>query len=115
MSQPKGKKTDNLLQEAYEITKIPNNRELDVLLSTGEQISIAKLSMLLISNGYDAVSLTGWQAGIYTNNVNQNAIIEQINTDRINKELEKRKNCNSCRISGDKWKRGYNYFRKRWI
>lgn len=83
-----GKKTDKLLSEAYEITKIPNNRELDVLLSTGEQASIAKLSMLLNNKGYDAVSLTGWQAGIYTNNVNQNAIIEHIDTTRIKKELD---------------------------
>lgn len=64
---------------------------MDALLSTGEQISIAKLSILLNSIGYEAISLTGWQAGIYTNNTNQNALIEKINTSRITKELEKRK------------------------
>lgn len=86
-----GKRTDMLLNEAYEITKNPNARELDVLLSTGEQESIAKLGILLNEKGYKSVSLTGWQAGIYTNDTNQNAIIEHINTDRIHKELEENK------------------------
>ena len=86
-----GKTTDNLLKEAYELTKVPNDRELDVLLSTGEQVSISKLSILLKSLGYDAISLTGWQAGIFTNNTNQNAIIQNIDTTRIEKELKDRK------------------------
>ena len=86
-----GKKTDSLLNEAYELSKNPNNRELDVLLSTGEQASISKLSILLNNLGYPAISLTGWQAGIYTNNVNQNAIIDCIDTKRIKDELLKRK------------------------
>ena len=86
-----GKTTDNLLKEAYEISNIPNERELDVLLSTGEQITIAKLSILLKSLGYNSISLTGWQAGIFTNNVNQNAIIENIDVTRIQKELKNRK------------------------
>lgn len=86
-----GKTTDKLLKEAYELASVPNDRELDVLLSSGEQISISKLSILLNELGYKAVSLTGWQAGIFTNNTNQNAIIENINTSRITEELEKRK------------------------
>ena len=86
-----GKTTDSLLKEAFELAKVPNDRELDVLLSCGEQISISKLSILLNNLGYSSVSLTGWQAGIYTNNTNQNAIIETIDTSRILKELEKRK------------------------
>ena len=86
-----GKTTDNLLKEAYELSSIPNDRELDVLLSTGEQISISKLSILLNKLGYKSISLTGWQAGIYTNNTNQNAVIENIDTSRIQSELEKRK------------------------
>ena len=64
---------------------------MDVLLSTGEQVTIAKLSILLNDMGYEAISLTGWQAGIYTNNTNQNSIIEKIDTSRIEEELEKRK------------------------
>lgn len=86
-----GKTTDNLLKEAYELSKIPNDRELDVLLSTGEQITISKLSILLNSLGYKSISLTGWQAGILTNNTNQNAIIQNIETTRIQNELDKRK------------------------
>ena len=66
-------------------------REMDMLLSSGEQISISKLSMLLNNMGYKAISLTGWQAGILTDNTNQNAIIKNIDTTRILQELEKRK------------------------
>lgn len=86
-----GKTTDNLLKEAYELSKVPVDRELDVLLSTGEQITISKLSILLNNLGYNAISLTGWQAGIATNNTNQNAIINYINIERIEKELSERK------------------------
>lgn len=86
-----GKTTDTLLKEAYTLAKVPVDRELDTLLSSGEQISISKLSILLNELGYKSISLTGWQAGIYTNNTNQNAIIENIDTSRINSELEKRK------------------------
>lgn len=86
-----GKTTDTLLKEAYELAKVPVDRELDVLLSSGEQISISKLSILLNELGYKSISLTGWQAGIYTNNTNQNAIIESIDTYRILKELQERK------------------------
>ena len=86
-----GKTTDGLLNEAYELAEVPTDRELDVLLSSGEQISISKLSILLNNLGYNSISLTGWQAGIYTNNTNQNAIIEYIDTTRILKELSERK------------------------
>ena len=83
-----GKTTDNLIKEANSLSSMPNERELDVLLSSGEQISMAKLSILLNRLGIPAISLTGWQAGIYTNNTNQDAIIEDIDTSRINSELE---------------------------
>ena len=108
-----GKTTDKLISEAKELNEFTYNmnndnqincddynksiantsydRELATLLSTGEQISIAKLSILLNNLGYEAISLTGWQAGIFTNTTNQNAIIEKINTSRILSELEKRK------------------------
>ena len=55
-----GKTTDKLINEAYELSNKPDNREMDVLLSSGEQVSIAKLSILLNDLGYNAVSLTGW-------------------------------------------------------
>ena len=83
-----GKATDNLIKEAQTLSNIPEERELDVLLSCGEQISMAKLAILLNRLGMPAISLTGWQAGIYTNNTNQDAIIEDIDTTRITKELE---------------------------
>lgn len=83
-----GKTTDKLINEAYELTEEVNKRELDALVSCGEQMSAAKLSILLNSLGFPSVSLTGWQAGIYTNNTNQDALIENINTERICSELE---------------------------
>ena len=83
-----GKTTDNLIKEAQTLSNIPEERELDVLLSCGEQISMAKLAILLNRLGMPAISLTGWQAGIYTNSTNQDAIIEDIDTTRITKELE---------------------------
>ena len=83
-----GKTTDNLIKEAKELSYEPDKREMDTLLSTGEQVSISKLAILLKRLGYKAVSLTGWQAGIYTSNTNEEAKIEYINTERIKKELE---------------------------
>lgn len=86
-----GKTTDKLIKEALELSENTEDREMDMLLSSGEQISIAKLSILLNGMGYKSISLTGWQAGIFTNNTNQNAIIKNIDTSRILKELEDRK------------------------
>ena len=83
-----GKTTDKLIGEAKELSDKTEDREMDVLLSAGEQMSTAKLSILLNNMGYPSISLTGWQAGIYTNNSNQNAIIEYIDTSRVRKELE---------------------------
>lgn len=83
-----GKTTDQLIKEAKELANVPEDRELDVLLSTGEQVSISKLAILLNRMGYDTISLTGWQAGIYTSNTNQNAKIEFVDTKRIEKELK---------------------------
>ena len=86
-----GKTTDKLIHEAYELTDEVNKRELDALVSCGEQMSAAKLSILLNSLDFPSVSLTGWQAGIYTNNTNQDALIENINTERIYTELKNNK------------------------
>ena len=86
-----GKTTDGLIKEAMSLSSVPNERELDVLLSAGEQISMAKVAILLNRLGMPAISLTGWQAGIYTNNTNQDAIIEDIDTSRIEEELDKGK------------------------
>lgn len=86
-----GKTTDGLIKEAQELSAIPLEREMDMLLSTGEQITASKLSILLNRMGHSAISLTGWQAGIITSNIHQSAKIEKINTQRIEKELEEGK------------------------
>lgn len=86
-----GKTTDKLIKEAKELNNNVPNREMDMLLSCGEQISSAKLSILLNKMGYKSISLTGWQAGIFTNNTNQNALIQNIDTSRILEELKQRK------------------------
>ena len=86
-----GKTTDDLIKQAEELSANPNKREMDMLLSVGEQISAAKLSILFNDLGYDAISLTGWQAGIYTNEESQNATIEKIDIKKKKKELEKGK------------------------
>lgn len=83
-----GKTTDQLVSLAQEISKQPSKREMDMLLTTGEQITISLLAMALHTKGYDAVSFTGWQAGIETEPVFGNARILNIDTNRINKELE---------------------------
>lgn len=86
-----GKTTDNLIKEANEITQEIDKRELDVLISVGEQITIAKLAMCLKKLGYDAISLTGWQVPIKTNPVYGDADILKINLDRIINELDNNK------------------------
>lgn len=83
-----GKTTDKLTKEALELSNKPNLRELDVLLSTGEQITISKLAILLNELGYKAISLTGWQVPIKTNDIANNADIKNININRILEELE---------------------------
>ena len=86
-----GKTTDKLLKEALEITDKPNLRELDMLLATGEQVTISKLAICLNKLGYDSISLTGWQVPIRTNDISKNADITNINVNRILKELENEK------------------------
>ena len=84
-----GKTTDRLIKEAQELSAVPNEREMDMLLSTGEQVTISKLSILLNRMGCKAISLTGWQAGIETSAIYGNARIENIYVKRIEEELEK--------------------------
>ncbi len=82
--------TDNLLKQANEITNIPEKRELDVLLSTGEQTTVALMAIMLNSMNYTAKSLLGFQAEIITNRDSCNARIKNINADRINEFIKKR-------------------------
>ena len=110
-----GKTTDKLIEDAKELSEDPNNRELDVLLSSGEQISSSKLCLLLNQMGYPAISLTGWQAGIYTDNTNQNAIIKEIDTGRIREELKSRKIVVVAGFQGMNENMDITTLRKRWI
>jgi aspartate kinase len=83
-----GKTTDDLVNLAHEISSHPSRREMDMLLSTGEQISIALLSMALQEIGQPAISLTGAQVGIVTEAEHSRARILEIKPDRINQYLE---------------------------
>lgn len=78
-----GKTTDELVSLAKAITNRPSQREMDVLLTTGEQITIALLSMALQQRGVKAHPMTGWQAGIHTDDVYGKARIESIDTERL--------------------------------
>ena len=82
-----GKTTDRLISEEEEITKTPVKREHDVLVSTGEQITIAKLAMLLNEKNYRAVSLTGWQIPIITNSEFSNSRIKYIHNETVEEYL----------------------------
>ncbi|ULT55888.1 aspartate kinase [Neobacillus drentensis] len=82
-----GKSTDQLVSLAKDITKEPSKREMDMLLSTGEQVTIALLSMALQQQGLEAVSFTGWQAGIVTEPVHGNARIAKIDTKAIQAQI----------------------------
>lgn len=84
-----GKTTDSLVSMAGEISDRPSKREMDVLLSTGEQVTIALLAMVLIERGCDAISYTGWQAGIRTEDVHESARIGSIDTSLIRPHLKK--------------------------
>lgn len=86
-----GKTTDELVQLAKRISSQPSRREMDMLLSTGEQVSIALLALALQEKGYQSVSLTGWQAGIQTESVHGNARIMEIDTSRIRQYLQEGK------------------------
>ncbi|RDU36267.1 aspartate kinase [Neobacillus piezotolerans] len=83
-----GKTTDELVGLAKQITSSPSKREMDMLLSTGEQVTISLLSMALNALGMEAASFTGWQAGIKTEDVHGNARIMDIDPQRVREVLE---------------------------
>lgn len=86
-----GHTTDYLIKMAKEISAVPSEREMDMLLSTGEGVSIALLSMAIQAKGYDALSLNAMQIGIITENVHQKARIIDIKTDKLKKNLQEGK------------------------
>lgn len=86
-----GDTTDDLIEKAHEINERPSKREMDMLLATGEQISISLLAMAIEKIGVPVISLTGWQAGFCTNANSGDARILKIDTERILSELDKKK------------------------
>ena len=86
-----GDTTDELLEKAAELNAAPSKRELDMLLATGEQQSIALMAMCLESMGLPAVSLTGWQVGIRTNADHSAARIRRVDVERLRRELDKKR------------------------
>ena len=84
-----GDTTDDLIEKAKEINPAASKREMDMLLSTGEQISISLLAMAIAEMGYPVISLLGWQAGFATNSSYGSARIREVKTERLEKELEK--------------------------
>ncbi|NLW49283.1 MAG: aspartate kinase [Candidatus Brocadiaceae bacterium] len=84
-----GKMTDELIERARRIHAEPSRREVDMLLAVGEQMSISLMAIALHSMGYEAISLTGAQAGIRTDNLFGKAKIRTIDTSRVRRELDK--------------------------
>ncbi|MDI6873532.1 aspartate kinase [Candidatus Solincola sp.] len=84
-----GDTTDRLVELAYQITSRPREREMDMLLATGEQISVALLSMAMHELGHEAISFTGAQVGIVTDSAHTKAKILDVKVGRILEELEK--------------------------
>lgn len=84
-----GDTTDDLIEKAQEINPRASRREMDMLLSTGEQISCSLCAMAIEALGYPVVSLTGWQAGVQTNSSYSSAKIKKIRTERIQSELDR--------------------------
>ncbi len=83
-----GDTTDDLIEKAQEINPDPSKREMDMLLSTGEQISVALCAMALEGMGLPCVSLTAWQVGIQSTGVHGDARIKRIDAERIRAELD---------------------------
>lgn len=86
-----GHTTDYLVKLANDITATPDSREMDMLLSTGEQVSIALLTMAIQSYGYEAISMNGQQVGIITESIHSSARIVDIKTDKLEKNLSEGK------------------------
>lgn len=82
-----GDTTDELLEKAAELTRSPKAREMDVLLTSGEQITIALMAMCLEEMGYPVVSLTGWQVKLETTDTHGDARIVRVETEKIRSYL----------------------------
>lgn len=85
-----GDTTDDLIAKAKEVNPCPSKREMDMLLTAGEQMSASLLAMTIERMGFPVVSLLGWQAGFLTDTSYGSARIKRVTPDRIKKELDKR-------------------------
>jgi len=85
-----GDTTDDLIAKAKEINPSPSKREMDMLLSTGEQISVALMAMAIEKMGYPVISLNAWQVGVHTDSNYSAARIRKIDHERVQKELDKK-------------------------
>ena len=101
-----GDTTDDLIEKANEINPRASKREMDMLLSTGEQISISLLAMAIQTLGVNAVSLTGWQVGMNTDSKYGTARIKNLEGQRIKNELDDNKIVVVA---------GFHNSRKRWL
>ena len=97
-----GDNTDLLIDLARQITDQPPAREMDMLLSTGEQVSVALMAMAIHSLGHKAISLTGAQIGIVTDSTHTKARIRSISTERIRKALDEGKIVIAAGFPGDR-------------
>ena len=112
--------TNKLVSLANDMCDFPSEREYDVLVSTGEQVTIALLSMCLQSMGYKAKSYLGHQIPIITDNVFSKARIEEIGDKNIREDLKKRHHYRRGRLSGYRsrrqphhpWPRRFRYLRR---
>ncbi|MBQ6570565.1 MAG: aspartate kinase, partial [Clostridia bacterium] len=85
-----GDTTDDLIEKANEINPEASKREMDMLLTAGEQMSAALLAMAIEKLGYPAISLLGWQAGFNTTSVYGSARIKKVDTERLARELDRK-------------------------
>ena len=88
-----GKYTDELIDKAKDINPNPPKREMDMLFTIGEQMSVALMAMAMNQLGVPAVSLNAFQVGMHTTSVYGNARLKRIDSERIRNELEQKKSC----------------------
>lgn len=86
-----GKTTDGLINQAKQISNMPSRREMDMLLATGEQVSVSLMAMTMIQMGAPAISLNAWQVPMNTSSSYQSAKLKRIDAERITKELDSNK------------------------
>ena len=90
-SSPQGDTTDEFIEKARQVNPNPSKREMDMLLTAGEQISASLLAMTIEEMGYPVISLLGWQAGFFTSANNGSARIERVDPARIKRELDQKR------------------------